>query len=116
VTDRVQHVLDYELWLRLAASGSRFYKADAFLAIDRHHPGRKVEMLKDVVDREVGLLRGPASPMMTLRWDWSRLRARVEGGALVSTLYRTNLLPFLRLPPRARFYAQQLVVQRRLLS
>ncbi len=40
--------MDYELWLRLASQGRRFGRIDRILSIDRHQPGRKSAMIKEV--------------------------------------------------------------------
>jgi glycosyltransferase involved in cell wall biosynthesis len=40
--------MDRELWLRLLASGCKFMRVDRVVAIDRHHPDRKVVVRKDL--------------------------------------------------------------------
>ncbi|MCG2807779.1 MAG: hypothetical protein L6413_05860, partial [Coriobacteriia bacterium] len=47
--DEAYHfALDYELWLRLAATGKRFARIPRIVGIDRHQPGRKSLTMLDV--------------------------------------------------------------------
>jgi glycosyltransferase involved in cell wall biosynthesis len=49
--------MDRELWLRLRSEGHGFARVGRILAIDRHHPARKVYTMQDVGDRERDRLR-----------------------------------------------------------
>lgn len=51
VDEEFQHVMDRELWLRLARR-HRFARLDRVVAIDRHQAGRKGYVQTDVADRE----------------------------------------------------------------
>jgi len=48
--------MDYELWLRLQASGARFARIDRVLAIDRAQRARKSMNLLDVLAGDMGRL------------------------------------------------------------
>jgi glycosyltransferase involved in cell wall biosynthesis len=52
VDESLDFAMDRELWLRLS-NYARFMRINRVLAVDRHHPGRKVNTLQ-----EVGLIEG----------------------------------------------------------
>lgn len=49
--------MDRELWVRLRAEGRGFARVGRIVAIDRHHPARKVYTMQEVGDRERDRLR-----------------------------------------------------------
>ena len=48
--------MDYELWLRLSAT-TEFARVNRIIAIDRHHEGRKSNLMRDTLDRDLARLR-----------------------------------------------------------
>ena len=57
--DETYHfTMDYELWLRLDARGSRFHRINRITAVDRHQADRKSETIKDVLHSDLGRLAG----------------------------------------------------------
>lgn len=57
VDESFHFAMDYELWLRLAASGVRFSRIDRVLAIDRAQRARKSMNLLDIMESDIERLR-----------------------------------------------------------
>lgn len=57
VNESFHFAMDYELWLRLAASGARFARMTRVLAIDRAQRARKSINILDVRDQDMHRLR-----------------------------------------------------------
>lgn len=113
VRDDLQFVMDYELWLRLSGNGVKFIRLDEFVAIDRHHPGRKVERAWGRVVQEADSIR-PRSGLRGRIW-WLLVNAVLRERAITALprLYRASLLPSVRLPSTAGLLLRQLAVPRR---
>ena len=82
--------MDYELWLRLTAGGTRFARIDRVVAIDRHQPDRKSSTITDV---HAANLRSLAETYgLHLGSEWNRTRSafyvkqRLFGALLISRL------------------------------
>jgi len=79
--------LDYELWLRLAARGSRFARIPRLVAIDRHQPERKSINLLDVHSEDTRRLAKAYGIALPGSSDGVRtrfyLRQRLAGAAWV---------------------------------
>ena len=58
VDESFQFAMDYELWLRLAATGARFARIDRVLAIDRVQRERKSRNLQHVLAADLKRLAG----------------------------------------------------------
>jgi glycosyltransferase involved in cell wall biosynthesis len=85
--DETYHfAMDYELWLRLAAKGSRFRRISRITAIDRHHANRKGVVMADVLHADLQRLEvthGRAYPRGKRILSWSFYSWRRAMGALL---------------------------------
>jgi hypothetical protein len=88
-------------------------RIDEFMAIDRHHDQRKVERAGHRLREEVLTIRGRQDILTRAHWRWARILDRLRGVALIPRLYRTAMLPFVRLPPRSHLYFHQIALPRR---
>jgi len=108
--------MDRELWVRLMSTGHRFARIPSIVAIDRHHPTRKVYTMQDVGDRERDRLgRDYGLP------DWRRhsrltaayrLGARLRGVGLFPAAYAPSALDLHR-PGRLTLLRRQVAMRRR---
>jgi glycosyltransferase involved in cell wall biosynthesis len=79
--------MDYELWLRLDAKGSRFHRINRITAVDRHQAQRKSETIKDVLASDLDRLadshgRGYPRGKALLSWGFYTWR-RAMGALLI---------------------------------
>ena len=84
--------MDYELWLRLEANGSRFHRINRITAVDRHQPHRKGVMMDDVLKSDIGRLaethgRGYPRGKRVLSWGFYTWR-RAMGALLIPKIPR----------------------------
>lgn len=105
--------MDYEWLMRLKNRGVRFAWLDAFAAVDRHHPARKVEQQVARLKSETDRVRPAPGLAGRLQWRFRNAALRLEGISLVDRLYRGELLPIWRLPRRVVLVARQVLVPRR---
>ena len=107
--------MDRELWLRLAST-HRFERADRVLAIDRHHPARKVYTREDVgradEARIVATYGVPPTETMKLRLRIYKACARLLGLRLVPAAYGAHAAD-IRSPGLARLVHRQIAMRRR---
>jgi glycosyltransferase involved in cell wall biosynthesis len=79
--------MDYELWLRLDAKGSRFHRLDRITAVDRHQAARKGVTMTGVLHSDIARLadshgRGYPPGKRILSWGFYTWR-RAMGGLLI---------------------------------
>ncbi len=79
--------MDYELWLRLEREGRVFRRMPRITAVDRHQPGRKSEMIAEVLHSDFGRLaethgRGYPRAKRILSWGFYAWR-RAMGATLI---------------------------------
>jgi hypothetical protein len=72
--------MDRELWVRLRSEGREFARLGRIVAIDRHHPARKVYTMQDVGDRERDRLR--------VAYDLPDWRRQLRKGAVYRVVAR----------------------------
>jgi glycosyltransferase involved in cell wall biosynthesis len=113
VDESFNFAMDYELWRRLHRNGVRFLHLAAIAAVDRHHSGRKVERNRAALDEETNRVRPLPGAIGQMRWRLANVALRLQGTAMIDDLYRTDLLPIWKLPPRGVLYTRQLVLPRR---
>lgn len=108
--------MDRELWVRLYAEGRHFARLDRIVAIDRHHPTRKVYTMADVGDRE----RDRLGEQYGLP-DWRRqgrlgailrIVGRFAGVRLFRAAYRPAAFDVHR-PSRSTLLRRQIAMRRR---
>jgi glycosyltransferase involved in cell wall biosynthesis len=114
--ERYDFTMDRELWIRLRTQGRRFARVPRIVAVDRHHPTRKVYTLQDVGDRE--------RERLTLEYglpDWRRqarlaatyrIGARLLGAGLLRAARRPTAFE-VRTPGLATLLRRQLAMRRR---
>jgi glycosyltransferase involved in cell wall biosynthesis len=114
VDETFQFSMDRELWLRLGARG-RFARVDRIVAIDRHHPARKVysgdsrmETENEALDRTYAYLRGASLGVFRRLFKWS---GRVVGMRLVPKTRAPNACDA-RVDSLARVALRQVAVRR----
>jgi glycosyltransferase involved in cell wall biosynthesis len=85
--DSYHFAMDYELWLRLESSGSRFARIDRFIAIDRQQAARKSSTIKDVLAADLQRLAATYATRFGPEWDSVRSRyyvtQRIVGALLI---------------------------------
>jgi len=78
--------MDYELWLRLHAKGSRFRRINRLTAVDRHQSARKGVTMEDVLHADIDRLaetHGRAYPRGKRVLSWGYYAWRRAMGALL---------------------------------
>ena len=78
--------MDYELWLRLEAAGSRFLRISRITAVDRHQSERKGVVIADVLHSDLGRLaesHGRGYPRGKRLLSWAFYTWRRAAGALL---------------------------------
>jgi glycosyltransferase involved in cell wall biosynthesis len=115
VDETFQFSMDRELWLRLGARG-RFARVDRIVAIDRHHPARKVysgasrmETENEDLDRRYAYLRGASLGVFRRLFKWW---GRVVGMRLVRQAQAPNACDAY-VDSLARVALRQVAVRRR---
>jgi len=104
--DETYHfAMDYELWLRLAAKGSRFRRISRITAIDRHHADRKGVVMADVLGTDLRRLesahgRGYPRGKRILSWGFYAWR-RAMGALLIPRVPRQLAFTSVRTSPWA---------------
>ena len=108
--------MDRELWVRLHAEGRRFARLGRIVAIDRHHPLRKVYTMQEVGDTERDRLgRHYGLP------DWRRqaklgtalrISSRLAGVRLFRAAYAPAAFDA-QVPPRGTLLRRQVAMRRR---
>ena len=116
VREDLQFAMDYDLWLRLAGSGVEFRRLNRFVAIDRHHAGRKVERYWPMVLREANSLRPPTGGIGRARWILANLALRESAVLSLPRFYKTSLLPSVERPPIGPLLLRQVAVPRRFMA
>jgi glycosyltransferase involved in cell wall biosynthesis len=118
VDERLDFVMDRDLWLRLAAAGP-FARVDRILAIDRHQMNRKVITMQEVGDREHAVLASrydlPTGMRASLVRKARKLHYRVRGIGLIDGACH-DLAFGGHIDSRARLLVRQLAVPRALMS
>jgi glycosyltransferase involved in cell wall biosynthesis len=92
VREEYQYCMDRELWVRLA-DNHRFHRIDKLLAIDRHHPYRKVNTRSDLAEADAVRLYNDHG----IRDDAGSLR-RARLMRVVSRINGVRLVPHYRHP------------------
>jgi len=87
--------MDYELWLRLEATGHRFKRLDRIVSIDRQHGARKSLTIKDVHDSDLRRLSTMYGLHLDARYDRRRsayyVRQRLMGALHLQGIRRSGL-------------------------
>ena len=108
--------MDRELWVRLRAEGRGFARVGRILAIDRHHPARKVYTMQEVGDRERDRLRVayglPDWRRQTRTSALYRAAARMLGVGLLPKAANPTALDVRRVS-RSTLFRRQVAVRRR---
>ena len=108
--------MDKELWLRLAAIGHRFARADRVLAIDRHYPERKAVARVDLLTADRSRLQReytlPSGTVHQLQLKALTVALRFPGVRLAASLHGCPLAFNGRWDQRWQLLRRQVAVRR----